>query len=113
MNHRIPIFYGMPKVHKNPLTFRPVVSCVNSFSSIFSNWLDYKMKDLLFLIPSYIKDSKHLLNEIKNLTLPPNAKLFTADATAMYTNIDIKSGIIAFEKLFDTYDNLIPKDFPR
>jgi hypothetical protein len=113
LNHRIPIFYGMPKVHKNPLTFRPVVSCVNSFSSIFSNWLDYKMKDLLFLIPSYIKDSKHLLDEIKNLTLPPNAKLFTADATAMYTNIDIKSGIITFEKLFDTYDNLIPKDFPR
>jgi hypothetical protein len=51
------------------------------------------MKDLLFLIPSYIKDSRHLLSELKHLQLPPNAKLFTANATAMNTNIDTKTGI--------------------
>jgi hypothetical protein len=38
----IPIFYGMPKVHKNPISLLPVVSCINSFTSIVSNWLDYK-----------------------------------------------------------------------
>ena len=42
--HRIPIFYGMPKVHKTPIKMRPVVSCINSFGSIFSTWLDLKMK---------------------------------------------------------------------
>jgi hypothetical protein len=52
-HHRIPIFYGMPKVHKTPMKLRPVVSCVNSFCSIFSTWLDYKMKSLLPLISSY------------------------------------------------------------
>jgi hypothetical protein len=71
------------------------------------------MKELLFLIPSYIKDSKQLLNEIKHFTLPPNARLFTTDATTMYTNIDTESGIQAFENLFNTYNNLIPKNFPR
>jgi len=111
--HRMPIFYGMPKVHKNPTTLRPVVSCINSYLSIFSNWLDFKMKDLLFLIPSYIKDSRHLLSDLKHLQLPPNAKLFTADATAMYTNIDTNTGIWAFEMLFSEYSNLIPNDFPR
>jgi len=113
LHHRTPIFYGMPKVHKNPMALRPVVSCVNSFLSIFSNWLDFKMKDLLFLIPSYIKDSKDLLTEIKQLTLPRHAKLFTADASAMYTNIDTNIGITAFENLFHDYDSLIPKDFPK
>jgi protein subunit release factor A len=58
------------------------------------------MKDLLFLIPSYIKDSKDLLTEIKQMTLPQNAKLFTADALVMYTNIDTNTGITAFENLF-------------
>jgi len=50
--HRTPIFYGMPKVHKTPLQLRPVVSCINSFPLIFSTWLDFRMKELLHLIPS-------------------------------------------------------------
>jgi hypothetical protein len=54
-NHRVPIFYGMPKVHKNPMNLRPVESCINSFPSIFSTWLDFKMKELFTFIPSYIK----------------------------------------------------------
>jgi len=54
-HHRTPIFYGTPKVHKIPMKLWPVVSCVNSFNSIFSTWLDYKMKTLLPLIPSCIK----------------------------------------------------------
>jgi len=111
--HRTPIFYGMPKVHKKPMKLRPVVSCINSFSSIFSNWLDYRMKELLFLIPSYIKNSNQLLDELQVLKLPPNAKLFTADATAMYTNIDTETGIQAFHKIFQLYNHLIPKDFPK
>ncbi len=113
LQHRIPIFYGMPKVHKSPLTVRPVVSCINSFSSIFSNWLDFKMKELLPLISSYIKDSKQLIQEINQLTLPPNARLFTSDATSMYTNIDTNIGIQAFENLFTRYDKSIPSTFPK
>jgi hypothetical protein len=112
-HHRIPIFYGMPKVHKTPMTLRPVVSCINSFLSIFSNWLDFKMKDLLFLIPSYIKDSKSLLSELKGLRIPSNAKLFTADATAMYSNIDTDTGVNAFVNLFKVYKNQIPQNFPK
>jgi hypothetical protein len=78
----------MPKVHKNPIQLRPVVSCVNSFPSIFSTLLDFKMKELLHLIPFYIKISTELLKELKELILPPRAKLFTVDASSMYTNID-------------------------
>jgi len=110
--HRNPVFYGMPKVHKSPLSFRPVVSCVNSFPSIFSTWLDFRMKQLLQFIPSYIKDSKSLISELKTLEIPPGAKLFTADATAMYTNIDVDTGLLAFQTLFSTYKDLIPPTFP-
>jgi hypothetical protein len=53
--HRIPIFYGLPKVHKTPVSLRPVVSTTNSFLAVFSVWLDYKMKDLLSLTKSYMK----------------------------------------------------------
>jgi len=46
LHHRIPIFYGLPKVHKTPVMLRPVVSISSSLTSIFSNWLDFKMKTL-------------------------------------------------------------------
>jgi hypothetical protein len=108
--HRTPIFYGMPKVHKTPLQLRPVVSCINSFPSIFSTWLDFRMHELLHLIPSYIKNSTKLIHDLKNLTLPQNARLFTTDASS-YTNIDTRAGIEAFQHLFTLYTDLIPEDF--
>jgi hypothetical protein len=43
-NHRLPILYGLPKVHKTPITLRPVISSVNSSLFMFSNWLDFRMK---------------------------------------------------------------------
>jgi hypothetical protein len=55
--HRLPMFYGLPKVHKMPFTLRPIVSSTNGFLAIFSTWLDYKMKKLLPLVKSYIKNS--------------------------------------------------------
>jgi hypothetical protein len=110
--HRTPIFYGLPKVHKKPIKLRPVVSCINSFTSVFSNWLDYRMKQLLHPIPSYIKDSRDLLKELKSLTIPKGAKLFTADATAMYTNITLENGLEALHNLINTNSNLIPPNFP-
>jgi len=112
-HHRTPIFYGMPKVHKTPMKLWPVVSCINSFNSIFSTWLDFKMKTLLPLIPSYIKNSSDLIKELKSLNLPPSAKLFTADASSMYTNIDTTTGIQAIQHLFELYHDRILTNFPR
>jgi hypothetical protein len=57
------------------------------------------MKQLLYLIPSYIKDSMALLQQLDSLELPPGAKLFTADTSSMYTNIDTTTGIDALSKL--------------
>ena len=112
--HRHPMFYIMPKIQKKPIKYRPVVSCVNSFNAVFSTWLDYKMKSLLHCIPTYIKDSNALLQDLQQLPhLPANARIFTADATAMYTNIDCDTALEAFNFLLDTYAAEIPPDFPR
>jgi len=110
--HRNPIFYSMLKVHKAPVSFQPVVNCINSFPLIFSTWLDFCMKQLLKFIPSYVKDSKSLISELRTLDIPSGAKLFTADATAMYTNIDVDTGLMAFRTLFNTYKDSIPQTFP-
>jgi hypothetical protein len=112
LHHRIPIFYGIPKVHKSPITLRPVVSGTNSLLAIFSNWLDYKLKDLLVHVKSFIKDSYSVLQDLKELHLPKEALLFSADATAMYTNIDTKLGVNAIKAFLLDHINDLPPNFP-
>jgi hypothetical protein len=70
------------------------------------------MKELLYLIPSYIQDSKALLEELSTLHIPKGAKLFMADAVSMYTNIDTNIGILTLRKLFTLYNDEIATDFP-
>jgi hypothetical protein len=95
-NHfRLPIFYGLPKVHKMPASLWPVVSPTNSLLAVFSIWLDYKMKSLLPLIKSYIKNSVEVIKDLRDLFIPQNALLFSTDAVSMYTNIDAALGLLA------------------
>jgi hypothetical protein len=101
---RPPQFYLLPKVHKTPMKTRPVVSCVGSFNEIASKWLDYKLAKVVHLCPSYTKDSYQILAEIKALgTLPRNARIFTADAVSMYTNIDASHSITTIGKWLDLH----------
>ena len=81
------------KVHKTPYKFRPIVCCAGTFMNAWSKWLDYWLQKLKSLVPTFVKDSQQVLDETKNLHLPPNAKLFTTDANAMYSNIDTTHAI--------------------
>ena len=56
----------------------------------WSKWLGFWLQQLKPSITTYIRDGQHqqVLDELKMLTLPPNAKLFVCDANSMYNNID-------------------------
>jgi hypothetical protein len=122
--HRIPLFYGLPKVHKNPISLCPVVSTTNSLLAIFSNWLDfrmkellpliqsYTMKELLPLIQSYTKNSTDIIQDLKELMLPENATLFSADAKSMYTNIDTSLGLETLKDFLLENSTGISTSFP-
>jgi hypothetical protein len=88
---------------------------VGSFAELFSKWLDHQMKKLLpTFSKTYLKDSFAVLDDIQALgPLPPNAKLFTADAVSMYTNIDTAHAMETFGLWFATFPNEIPTDFPK
>ena len=97
-------------MHKNkhPTPFRPVVSQCGSLSAIISKFVDYKLQPFTQSIPSYIKNSTMLLDELDAIQiLPKNAKLFTSDATSMYTNIDPEEGITTLRKYITTYQKEI------
>jgi hypothetical protein len=91
---RRPQFYIMPKVHKSPMKTRPVISCVESTMEILSTWIDNQLQRVVHLCPCYLRDSWQLLEELKELgPLPADARLVTADAVSMYSNIHTDHGV--------------------
>jgi hypothetical protein len=54
-----------------------------------------------------------LFQELKHLHIPEGAKIFTADAKSMYTNIDTDTGIAAIQDFFEMNDERLPINFPK
>ena len=106
-----PKLYLLMKVHKQPIRTRPVVSCTGSLLHPLGVWLDTALQPIATSLPSFIASSydlKEALNELP--PLPSNAKLVTADAVSMYTNIDTFSAINAIRNFLQTQDQY--KDHP-
>ncbi len=71
------------------MNLRPVVAKVGTSIESVSKWLDHELQKLMTHLPWCIKDSYSFRDEVINLQIPPNAKLVTFDAQAMYSNICI------------------------
>jgi hypothetical protein len=91
---RPPQFYMMPKIHKIPTKNRPVISCIGALLETASIYIDYQLQRVIKLCPCYLRDGWQLLQELKDLgPLPAGARLVTADAVSMYSNIHTDHGV--------------------
>ena len=80
--------YLMAKIHKTPMKSRLINSTAGSITHGFGVLIDRKLQPLGRQTKAFIKSSLDLKEKFLKLDdLPPTAKLFTADAVAMYTNI--------------------------
>jgi hypothetical protein len=113
LNRRIPQFYTIPKVHKLPWKTRPIVSCVNSNLGYLSKFVDRHLQRVVHLCPAYLKDTFSLLDRLQALgPLPPTARLITADAVSMYTNIHTEHGLETLTNWFQLHQADLPPLFP-
>ena len=102
---RTPIFYGLPKIHKDFDSFpplRPICSGFNSCTVKISEFVDVFLKPAAQQNPSYIIDTSHFVHKIKNdlapKTTPNKTFLVTMDVSSLYPNIDNNEGISACEE---------------
>ena len=104
------LFYTTPKIHKDverkiphpQLThpLRPIVTTCGTALANLSKRVDHKLQQLKPHILKYIKDSDDFLRYVnafatllKGGKLPRNARLITADAISIYTNINTEHGL--------------------
>lgn len=90
---RCPLFYGIPKVHKEGIPLRPIVSQTNGPTAMLSRYLSELLMVAEKQIPFILQDTTAFLNIIKeNNAVKSNTLLVTLDVTALYTNIPHEQG---------------------
>ena len=98
-------FYLTLKAHKlkpgqnvTHLKSRPIVASPGSLLHPLGIWIDRKLQTLAKQQVSYFRNSYELRQELCSTNYPPSAKLFTADAISMYTNIPTNTAIMLIAK---------------
>ena len=70
-NPRTPRFYTKPKLHKEKIPGKPVISSVNCHSSKILEYVDYHLQPIVREIPFYSKDTSDFLWKLKPITEVP------------------------------------------
>ena len=96
-NPRISNFYTLPKINKINNPGQPIVNSIGSITEKISPYVDENIKHLPKLVPSYIKDTGHFLNIIKDIHIEEKDLLVTMDVSSLYTNIKHEDGIEALK----------------
>ena len=74
---------------------RPIVSSCGSPTENISQFVDYRLQPHMKALPSYIKDTTQLINELRELSVEPDTFLVTIDVKSLYTCIPHSEGIQA------------------
>ncbi|KAJ1208254.1 hypothetical protein NDU88_003640 [Pleurodeles waltl] len=101
---RVPILYGLPKVHKTETDppFRPIVSTVGSITEPLSKFVETFLKTRVVQLPAYIKDTGHIISILEGARFNPDTEfLVTMDIEALYTNIPQYEAWQAVRQIFD------------
>lgn len=88
-NTSIPVFHGIPKIHKNPWKLRPIVPMHSYVMAPLARILHAMLLPVQRSFPWICESSRNLCSEVAeynkgNIT---SVRLHTGDVTGMYTNI--------------------------
>lgn len=90
---RTPVIYFLKKLHKDPVTVRPIVSNINSPTCLLSTFMDGLLRPIVERKPHILKDSIQVIREIENMYIPEHSILITADVKSLYPSIPTDESI--------------------
>lgn len=102
---RTPQMYFLKKIHKTPISERPINSCSGGPTENIAQLIDFHLKPHVPKIPSYIRDSGHLMSLLESTPIPKDCTLATIDVKSLYLNIPHDEGIKAvLNRLYRTQE---------
>ena len=100
--YTLPRFYGIPKIHKNPVRMRPIVPCHRAMQNPAAKYVSKVLKPVIEKLPYVIKGTKHMAMKLANIKLVPNRRFFLVgfDLVAFYTNVDVDYCVKACQEYY-------------
>ncbi|XP_060562159.1 uncharacterized protein LOC132721799 [Ruditapes philippinarum] len=103
-------FYLLPKIHKDGIPGRPIVSANGHPTERISEFVDHHLRPFVCALPSHLQDTTDYLRRLESQKdLPDQTLLVSMDVTALYTNIPHGDDIAACK---EAWDSLIIKNPP-
>ncbi|XP_072030659.1 uncharacterized protein [Amphiura filiformis] len=84
-----PRIYGLPKIHKENMPLRPIVSSINSPCYNLAKHLADILTPLSGKGTSYIKNSQHFVEKAGQIPIEPGDLLVSFDVVSLFTNVPI------------------------
>jgi len=102
-DHVYPQFHGLPKIHKQPTGFRPIIPCHSVVFNPAAKFVSKELKPLIKAAPSIIHGTKDLFTRLSQLRIESRRKWFfvTGDVVAFYPNVPLK---LCMDVVCDMYE---------
>lgn len=104
----MPVLYQVPKMHNNAAKppGRPILSGINSLFCELREYIDVFLQPLVVKSPSYLKDSKDVINHVQHVEINENSILVTIDVESLHTNIRQQDAMNALKWALNKFTNL-------
>ncbi|XP_043469746.1 uncharacterized protein LOC122503318 [Leptopilina heterotoma] len=90
--------YGLPKIHKENVPLRPIISLINSPTHFLAKILYNSLKNCITLPRSHINNSLELKNKLDNVTMDDSYTFISLDVSSMFTNVSCELVIQSLDR---------------
>ena len=96
-----PRLYGLPKIHKQGVPLRPIVSSIGSPTYKLAKHLATLLKSLVGQSEHHIKNSKQFIDIIKTIKLEETDILVSFDVESLFTKVPLAETLVLLRPHFD------------
>ena len=89
-----PKLYGLPKIHKEGIPLRPLVSSIGAVSYETSKELARILKPLVGKSPYHVHNTQDFIQQIKDIKLEEDQCIISYDVKALFTSVPIQPAVI-------------------
>ena len=96
-----PKFYGLPKVHKQGMPLRPIVSSIVAVTYQSAKELCKVIKPLVGKSAHHVHNNEEFIQHLKGIQLGPDEVIISYDMKALFTSVPIQPSLTIIEKLLE------------